>query len=236
MSDAVAAYLRAVVERLRSLLGDELVAVWLIGSGAAGGFEPEASDVDVIVVVRGTLGQDAKRRLAQELSDERLPCPARKLELVVYTREQVASPDREPRFELNLGSPVPEPSHWFLLDLAGARATGRTLLGPAPGALLPELPRDWILDALLDSLDWHAAEEPVGPNAVLNAARAWQYAEQGAWSSKPDAAAWASARSGDSALIENALALRSGAGRGALARAEVAAFLKRARAAVEAAR
>jgi aminoglycoside adenylyltransferase-like protein/nucleotidyltransferase-like protein len=235
-TDAVAAYLRAVVERLQSLLDDELIAVWLIGSYAVGGVEPNASDVDVIVVVRGALGEDRKRRLAEELAEDRLPCPARKLELVVYARGQVVGRIREPHFELNLNTAGPEPSHWFMLDLVGARSGGRALLGPSPAELLPELPRDWILDALRQSLYWHAAEEPESANSVLNACRAWRYAEEGSWSSKPEGATWASDRSGDSALIQHALALRSGAQTAPLASVEVARFLERARAAVEASR
>ena len=63
---------RAVAGRLRELLGDELVAAYLVGSGALGGVAPGRSDVDVVAVCAGVVNM-ASPDIA------RLPDPSRLL-------------------------------------------------------------------------------------------------------------------------------------------------------------
>jgi hypothetical protein len=46
------------------------------------------------------------------------------------------------------------------------------------------VPSAAILDALADSVDWYAREDPQSPDALLNAERARRYVEEGVWSSK----------------------------------------------------
>jgi hypothetical protein len=204
----VTAYLDDLVRVVRRRLGPDLRAVLLIGSAATGAYVRGLSDLDVAVICAGRLQEQARHGLAGDLSHERLPCPARKLELVVYRADEVAAPSRQPRFELDLNTgeglhrvsfdPDSETGrHWFLLDLAAARKHGRALLGPRPEEIIGEIPRAWLLEALVESLDWHDAHEPESENARLNACRAWRYALEGAWSSKPAAAAWARERGGD---------------------------------------
>ena len=45
---------------------------------------------------------------------------------------------------------------------------------------------------------------------MLNACRGWRFTEEGVWSSKDDAGAWALARAGDPATVAAALAVRHG--------------------------
>jgi hypothetical protein len=216
------AYLERVVALVSERLGDDLHAVTLIGSAAAGDYRPESSDVDVAVVIEGALGAERAREIAAALAHRRLPCPARKLELVVYRRDVVARPGRHVPFELDLNTgagmedhvgldPAAEADHWFVLDLVGARATGRSLLGPPPEEVLGEVPRAAVLDALLASLRWFAADEPAGPGRVLAACRAALYAAEGRWASKDEAARWAAERLDAAVPVEWALAARRGA-------------------------
>jgi hypothetical protein len=188
----LATYLDRVVERMRGL-----EAVWLVGSAATGAYVPGRSDVDVIGVSAGPLSEEEKRAIAIDLSHERLPCPARKLELVIYTRAQLERPGGGilPELNLNTGagehSVEPAESFWFVLDLAMARERGVSIHGPEPARLVGEVPRSVVLDALADSLDWYAREDSHSRSALLNAFRALRYVEDGVWSSKPEAAAWA---------------------------------------------
>jgi Domain of unknown function (DUF4111) len=172
--------------------------------------------------------------------------PVRGLELVLYPRAAVATPDRSPRFALNLNvgprmpyraslDPGSDPAHWFLLDLDILRAHGRTLAGPPPGDLVGPVPRRWLLEAVRDSLAWHDAHEPALKQSVLNASRGWRFAEEGVWSSKDDAGAWALARGEDPATVEAALALRHGDRSRSLDPARVRAFQHLVRERVEAA-
>jgi hypothetical protein len=185
-------YLDRLVERLPPAR-----AVYLIGSAALGDYERDRSDLDVMVVIDPPIDVGG---IVSRCSHAALPCPARKLELVVYTPEQVARPSRDQRWMLNLNTgtgehhagtdPTAEPWFWFVLDLAQAREHTIALHGPPAGELIGEVPRSLILDALADAVTWYARNEP-GEGAFLAAARAWRYAEEGVFSAKREAADWA---------------------------------------------
>jgi Mycothiol maleylpyruvate isomerase N-terminal domain/Domain of unknown function (DUF4111) len=231
--------------RLRGLLGEELLAAYLIGSGALGGVAPDLSDVDVVAVCATPLAAERKQAVIAAMSEQAMTWPLRGLELVLYARAAVAAPARRPQFEINLNTgprmplhvsldPASEPAHWFVLDLAILRDHGRTLTGPPPRELVGPIPRRRLLEALRDSLAWHQANEPALHQTVLNASRGWRYAEEGVWSSKDDAAAWARPRTDDPALVEAALAVRHGDRTQDLDPARVRELVRAVRARVEA--
>jgi hypothetical protein len=229
---------------LRRLLGDDLVAAYLIGSGALGGVAPAVSDVDIVAVCATAPGDERRQAVIDGLATLAMTWPLRGLEFVLYPREAAATPARRPRFEVNLNvgprmpfhlslDPADEPAHWFLLDLSILRDHGRPLAGPPPREVVGPIPRRWLLEAVRDSLTWHQANEPNPAQSVLNASRGWRFAAEGVWSSKPDAAAWARARSDDPATLEAALAIRAGDPARPLDPARVAAFQARVLAEVE---
>ncbi|HSI79744.1 MAG TPA: aminoglycoside adenylyltransferase domain-containing protein [Solirubrobacterales bacterium] len=187
-----------------------------------GDFDPDRSDLDVQAVSEDEVPRRTLERLAAELSEPALPCPARGLELVVYTRAGLRH-RRGPAFALNLNTgpaiehhqgldPDAEPRFWFTIDVSIARQRGRSLAGPAPAVILPELPRPLVLAALRDSLAWHRSRDPAA--AVLAACRGWAWASEGRWLSKAEAARWAVARLDDRRPVDRALARRDEAGRG----------------------
>ena len=231
---------RAAAGLLGRLLGDDLVAAYLVGSGALGGVAPGQSDVDVVAVCATAPPAERTQAIVAGLGELAMTWPLRGLELVLYTRAAVAAPDRSPRFALNLNvgprmpyrvslDPADEPAHWFLLDLAILRDHGRTLSGPPARDLVGPIPRSWLLEAVRDSLAWHDAHEGALQQTVLNASRGWRFAEEGVWSSKDDAGAWALARTDDRATVETALALRHGDRSRRLDPASVRAFQRRVR-------
>jgi predicted nucleotidyltransferase len=196
-------YLRALTEQVQRVLGAPLVGVYLFGSAAYGAYQPGRSDLDVQAVVAATPACAERRALARRLAHARLPCPARRLELVVYARAAIAPATRHPQFLLNLNTgadvaadrlaldPADEASHWFLLDIAMGRELGRALLGPPAHRVFAPIPRRWCLEALLDSLAWHAAHEVASANSVRNACRGWRYAATATFGSKQAGARWA---------------------------------------------
>lgn len=240
LDPSLSGYAAALAARLQGVLGDRLLGAWVIGSAGAGVYEPGISDIDVAVAVDETLGDGARHRLAAELSHTALQCPARKLELVVYTRAVLAAPADQLDFELNLNTGAAEPEHvafeiadesphWFLLDLAIARETSLPLLGPPLGVLVGPIPRSASLAALRLSLNWFDANEPDRASVALAACRAWHFAEEGAWGTKPEAAEWAASRHGLRPIVERALRLRRGEEAKPLPDGEVADVLRRAR-------
>jgi hypothetical protein len=212
-------YLAALTARLRARLAPELVGVYLMGSAGMGAYEPGVSDLDVWALVQPAPSASRLARLAEEVDHAALPCPARGLELVVARLGRHGMP----RVAMNLtdGPAMPrhvavaldaarEPGHWFVIDAAIGRDRARALAGPPPAEAFPPIPRSMVLDALVASLDWHAAHEPSSANAILNALRGWRYAVEGVWTPKREAAAWAAARRPEWAgQIASALAARA---------------------------
>jgi hypothetical protein len=188
-------YLDAVVENTGEVV--DLEAAYVIGSVASGGFESGRSDLDVYAVTRQPLEDATKRELVERI--EALDCPARKLEFVVYSREEAATPN--PRFELNLntgehvaftpdtGLPT-ESACWYVLDRAAAQRHAVPLVGPPWSELFAPVARAQVLDAIEESLEWQEEHDPIGRSAVLNALRSWHWLETDNWISKPEAADW----------------------------------------------
>ena len=239
------AYHEQVVARLQALLGAELVGVYAGGSIVLGGYDPNRSDLDVAAVCRRPLSIESKLELGDALRHESLPCPARGLEFVLYPFRSVREATVEAGFELNLNTgramrftletaPGETSRHWYVIDRAILREHGRTLFGPPAQEVFAPIPRETLLPVLYESVRWHQEAEDAreDDNAVLNACRAWRYAVEGVWSSKPDAGAWAHARVDDPDLISHALTVRSGDGR-RLDRQRVDAFLRRVRGLLE---
>jgi len=236
----VDAYLLELAARSRAVFGERLVGVYAGGSLALGVYEHGRSDLDVAVVVDGRLSSRDRRRctptsdagvhrrsesevLVAALRHESLPCPARGLELVVYSREAAASAAVDVDFELNLNTGRGMPfradfeldpaigSHWFAIDRAILRERGLAVAGPPAREVFAELPRSLLLRVVLESLRWHEGGEALGDDAVLNACRALRYARDDEWSSKPAAGRWALEHGvGDATTIEAAFEARVG--------------------------
>jgi hypothetical protein len=199
----VGTYLAALRDALLSALGaEEVLQICLIGSASyASGYIPGQSDLDVAVVTRSRLGEPALVRVPELCSHAALPCPAEKLELVVYAYEAVHL-DRPalpynislnyntgralPRDHVRYGNDPDDSPHWFILDIAAAHANNFPLLdGPAFSDIFtPPLERRQVLEALQTSLQWHIEHEATSANAVLNACRGWRWAFQGVFGSK----------------------------------------------------
>jgi hypothetical protein len=203
--DAERAYLEKLTARLRAVLGRELVGVYAGGSFALGGYEPGRSDLDVAAVVRGPLADDVTARIVSDVRHESLPCPARKLELVVYDAAATRSPSVDAAFELNLNTganeplradtePQPGESHWFAIDRSILAGHGVTLFGPPAAEVFAGPPREALLLPLAGVLRWYRSNEPQSDDAVLNAGRSLRFAEDGVWMPKPALRAWARAQ------------------------------------------
>ncbi|HEX8745464.1 MAG TPA: aminoglycoside adenylyltransferase domain-containing protein [Thermoleophilaceae bacterium] len=190
----------------------------LIGSAPLGDYVPGVSDLDVAAIAPEPVGDP--EAVAAPLLHSALPCPARRLELVVYRVEQAAAPTATLEFELDLVTGADgdrlrterggEPAHRYLLDLAMARDRGCSLSGPPVRELIGPVPRGDLVDALVAGLRWAAAEGPESPDTVLNACRAARFALAGDWLSKAEAADWAMQSGSDPRLVALALEARRG--------------------------
>lgn len=194
-------YLQDLVARLRAILCDELVGAYAGGSYALGDLEEGRSDLDVAAVCSKAIARSRKTEIVAALRQESLHCPARGLEFVLYREAATRVPTIEPAFELNLNTgprmafradlePAAE-QHWFAVDRAILRACGMALFGPPVEDVFAAIPREALLELLVESVHWHRANLPTGSDAVLNTCRALRFAADGAWSSKRQAGNWA---------------------------------------------
>lgn len=195
-------YLDELVKRLLSCLADQILGVYLFGSASNDAYEPGLSDLDVQAVVKSPLSSFAIQTIISNVCQKSLPCPATKLELVIYNQHAVHPSSRHPRFELNFSTgpfqsdhicldPSKESSHWFLLDIGMGYDLGRCLYGLEIPQTFDVIPREWILEAISDSLQWHLINECNTPNSILNACRSWHFIETGKFVSKQQGAQWA---------------------------------------------
>ena len=206
------------------MLGPALVAVYAGGSWALGGYEQGRSDLDVAVIVARPLSDDEKEPIVAAIRHEALPCPARGLELVVYTEEVARSGTAAAAYELDLNtgatmrfrasfapSATDPGDHWYALDRAILREHGVPLAGPPASTIIEPIDRGLLVRRLRESLGWHvSADDRELDNAVLNACRALRFAGEGEWSSKPSAGWWAVERGFEPDLVLAALRAREG--------------------------
>jgi hypothetical protein len=237
-----ARYLTSVIERLREAIGGPLVGVYAGGSYALGDYLPGRSDLDVAAVGAAVSQPEAADAVVARLSHGALPCPARRLELVVYRQETAGSGGAASDFELNLNTGEGMPlsvqsagaaadigSHWFAIDRSVLAEAGATLLGPPAGEVFAAIAPNELRPVLAESLRWHRAHAADPSDTVLNACRVLRYSEVGIWSSKSAAGVWAAGRGvAPEDLVSRAIAARARPAE--LDPAEVADFLRAAEA------
>jgi hypothetical protein len=189
-------YVEELKAALDAALAGALRAVYLIGSAAVGAYRPGVSDLDLLVVAEPAdrVRLDA---VVSRCSHEALPCPATKLELVVYEPAALAEPGERPRWSLNFDTgagvrqvdfdPATQPAHWFVLDLAFARRHALALLGPPAAEMIGDPGDAAVSAAFADMVDWYEANEP-GAGATVAALRARHWAATRTFAAKPDPA------------------------------------------------
>ena len=158
--------------------------------------------MDVAAVVRSRPRRESKEAIVDAIRHESLRCPARGLEFVLYRLAIVQGLSTAAGFELNLNTGAGmafraefvangNEAHWFPIDRSVLRECGIALFGPPATDVFAPLPQRLLVPVVLESVRWHSIGRTRGDDAVLNACRAWRYASEGVWSSKPAAGVWA---------------------------------------------
>jgi predicted nucleotidyltransferase len=172
----VEAYAATVVDAIDAVVPVE--GAYVLGSAMLGGFDPERSDVDLVVVVERP--PTAAERVAVVEALDRPAPPVRKLELVVY-----AAGAKPPAYELNYPDGHGEPAFWFVLDAAIAQERSCPLRGRSWRELLEPVTEAETRSAAEELVRW--AEEQGGDLARSHALRARHYLEHGEWITKDEA-------------------------------------------------
>jgi hypothetical protein len=170
----VSALVEALIAGVQEALDDNLLGVYPRGSLAIGDFQPEYSDVDVLVVTRERVSEDEFAAL-KEMHDRLRVLPNRyavALEAAYIDGESVR------RFEPGQRHPTitsHDPFRWerhdsnWVLDRWQARECGIAWYGPDPQTLIDEISEDQLREAArLRVLEWS-----MWAGAVPDKDRAW---------------------------------------------------------------
>jgi hypothetical protein len=240
LPDDVERYLGRLAAACREALGGNLVGLWVAGSVAHGDFRDGSSDLDVCGVVRAPMEDGVSSALAEATDHARLPVPALGLELTLFAEASARDGDSTD-FEWASSTGATWPTVLerrgraaeVPIERAICRERGRPLLGPAAADVLAPVPPDVVRRAVRAAVEWQRGQvlddfhDPGGRNSVLNACRAWRFAETSVLGSKTEGGRWALSREPENALVATALALRSGHDAAAPDATAIDAFLQR---------
>jgi streptomycin 3"-adenylyltransferase len=199
--------LGVLVSELESILGNELVGVYLHGSLALGCFNPQRSDIDLIAVTRRRLNAKERRRLGALMlrssgARERPREPPYPLEVSIL-RETQLNPWRYPtpfdfhygeshrdRFTAGEFGPLWGEDHDLAAHITVIREAGVTLAGPSIDEVFPTVPWADYADSLLRDLVW-SRERRLDLYGILNASRIWATFAERRLHSKLSGGIWA---------------------------------------------
>lgn len=202
----------SLCSRLRLLLHESLVGIYLHGSLAMGCFNPDRSDIDVLVVIDKEMPPDTKWDVVRFLLDVSMrPFPIE----ISFLQQSHINPWKHPApFELHYSE---EWRHRYLSkldcetgepwadtkrvdpDLAAhiviLRHRGVVLYGPPVDSVFPTVPEADYIDAIVndidDAIEWIDSKPVYG---ILNLCRVLCYLEERQVTSKEEAGEWAFGR------------------------------------------
>lgn len=206
---AVATQVGRLTNGLRERLGDNLRGIYLHGSLAMGGFNPDQSDIDLLVVTQERMAARAKHgmaRLLLELSGA--PCPVEisflsRRDLVPWTfptpfdfhfsemwRGRIAADIASGVWREWGDTSATDPD--LAAHITVLRHRGVVLWGQPIGRVFPEVPINDYIAAIWDHDTKGAsiADRPV--YAVLNLCRVLLFLEEGCIASKDEGGEWGS--------------------------------------------
>lgn len=202
------ALLQAVSSHAEECLGSSLAGIYLFGSLALGDFDPDSSDVDLLVVTELALDEEELACLSsahEKIFASKLPL-AGELEVTYVSREALRSfaAGKSLCFRVDRGSPKLRADTLdvdWLINFYALHQGGRSLMGPKISSLIPEVTPEELRHAMVElNSRWWApiAEDPerLVPcayryYAVLTMARMLATREKGKVVSKKMAADWA---------------------------------------------
>lgn len=198
--------LNEITDASRQIFGEKLVGVYLHGSLAMGCFNPEKSDIDLLLVIEKEITDEEKLEFMNVVVKLNESAPKKGLELSVVKRE-VCQPFTYPTpFELHFS-----PMHldWFRKDPKGyvenmkgidkdlaahftvIRECGIVLYGAAIQDVFAEVPREDYFDSIFEDIQ-DAIEDILSDPMyiVLNLCRVLAAVQDGVVLSKEQGGAW----------------------------------------------
>jgi streptomycin 3"-adenylyltransferase len=221
-----------IVSECKVLLGDNLVGVYLHGSLAIGSFNPDASDVDFLVVTKNKLTPEKRREIAQCMLRLSHRAPRKGLEMSVITQEALRDFKHPTPYEFHFSNEWIEQYRNDTFDYSKdnlvdgdlaahftiTKARGLVLSGKPIDAVFPDIPKQHYTSSILadardilrnlSSTSSSALEWSTPVYNVLNLCRVRAFLEAGLITSKREGGEWAllHATSFQASIIRQALA------------------------------
>lgn len=199
--------LGAFVARTKLILQDNLAGIYLHGSAVMGCFNPQKSDLDLIVVVNRPVCDSVKKDFMDMVAELNDSAPAKGIEMSMVVKD-VCNPFVYPTpFELHfsvahLGWYKNDPEDYIRkmngtdIDLAAhftiIRSRGQCLYGTAIEDIFAPVPKEVYMDSIWN--DIAKAADEITENTMyltLNLARVLAYKEGGLVLSKKEGGDWA---------------------------------------------
>lgn len=217
----IADFGEALGERLVGVVGTALVGAYLHGSAALGGFQPGASDLDLLIVVNDRWQPDMCQGVVRVLQESHGSSPGRGIEASVIRQEVAQAGGHRIDFEVHVGTDpndrkvVDRVGHSgdpdLILHMAVCRQSAIAVFGPDPAAVFADVEPTLVVGQMIDELTWALAQGSEA-YAVLNACRARFYLERRVFCSKLEGGRWARNRFDATRLIDRSLAAQEGRG------------------------
>ncbi len=206
-------FTRGLVNPLRNVLDESLRGFYLYGSSTLGDFDPQISDIDLMLVVEEKLSDEIKSALIRMIWSTAALVPARGLECWVFTTAMTAAKGEIQDYELFVYTHPQEPMTRDgatdpggapVVDLDLVRETGLALFGQPPSESIGLVPKEVILQSMIQHLEYSLTDSSES-YLVLNSSRSLAFAVTGRHLSKIDGARWAAASGLNPALVEAAI-------------------------------
>lgn len=194
------------VDESRKVLGSQLVGIYLHGSAVMGCFNPDISDIDLIIVVNDDLDYSKKRDLLRMVLRAHKNGPAKGVEMSIV-KEEYCKPFVYPTpFELHFSEGC---AAWlrtniddFILKMNGKdkdlaahftiiRNRGKVLFGKPINEVFGEVDKKYYFDSIWNDIE--NAKEDIAENTmyiILNLTRVLAYAEEDLILSKKEGGEW----------------------------------------------
>lgn len=196
----------ALVQKSREVFDKKLTGVYLHGSLAMGCFNPDKSDIDVIVVTNGDISDSEKQRFMREIVDLNAYAPTKGIEVSVVKRKYCKPFVYPTPYELHFS-----PAHLerykhspeaYVREMKGtdkdlaAHFTvinnyGKVLYGEKISEVFGEVPRADYIDSIyydIENAVFDIADDPI--YVTLNLCRVLAFLRSGRCFSKLDGGRW----------------------------------------------
>ena len=199
--------INSFVEQTKDILKDNLVGVYLHGSLAMGCFNPQKSDIDLVIVVNEPLTDSIKKEYLEMVVEHNARGPAKGIEMSVVLRN-VCKPFVYPTpYELHFSAGhldwYKENPDEYIRELKGTdkdlaahftiiSKRGKCLYGLPINDVFGEVPASDYMDSIWYDVEHAKKEIKYFPMYLtLNLARVLAYKEEGLILSKKEGAEWA---------------------------------------------